>query len=108
MSQMSYSTCASLFAMTDTIKSERRESSKDRVPAVAPGRAIVYTRYDKEKSVVVNPEDFHRLASLDNDLAELASDRIEMSDFALEAHRLEGTPGTPIEDPAEIEALLGL
>jgi hypothetical protein len=92
-----------------TIKSERRESSRDRVPAVAPGEAIVYTRYDKEKSVVVNPEDFHRLASLDRDLTEVTSGRrIEMSDLALEAHLMESTPGTAVEDPAQIEAILGL
>jgi len=94
--------------MPEPIESERRESSSARVPAVAPGRAIVYTRYDEEKSVVINPDDFHRLATLDSDLAELALEPIEMSDLALEAHRLEGTPGVPVEDPARIEALLGL
>lgn len=57
---------------------------------------------------MINPEDFHRLATLDGDLAELAVERVEMSDLALEAHRLESTPGSPIEDPVEIEALLGL
>jgi hypothetical protein len=94
--------------VTNTIKSERRESSKDRVPAVAPGEAIVYTRYAQEKSVVLHPEDFHRLEALDRDLAEIVAGRIEMSDLALEAHRSESTPGTAIEDPAQIAAILGL
>jgi hypothetical protein len=31
-----------------------------------------------------------------------------MSEAALEAHRLEDTPGTAVEDPSEIRALLGL
>ncbi len=30
-----------------------------------------------------------------------------MSELVLEAHRLEDTPGTPVEDPAQIQALLG-
>lgn len=94
--------------MAGTIDSERRDSSTARVPSVPRGKAIVYTRYDEEKSVVMNPDDFHRLASLDEDLADVAFDRVEMSELALEAHRLEDTPGTPIEDPAEIESLLGL
>jgi hypothetical protein len=69
-------------------------------------RAIVYTRYDEEKSVVMNPQDFHRLIALDDALA--AFDRIEMSELVLEAHRLEDTPGAPVEDPSRIKALLGL
>jgi hypothetical protein len=44
----------------------------------------------------MNP-DFHRLAPFDSDLAELASERIAMSDLALEAHRLEEMQGTPID-----------
>jgi hypothetical protein len=68
----------------------------------------VYTRYDEKKSVVMNPEDFHRLVALDDALAAVVSDATGMSDLALEAHRLEDTPGTPVEDAAEIRALLGL
>ncbi len=94
--------------MDETIASERRDSSTARVPSVPPGRAIVYTRYDEEKSVVMNPQDFHRLVALDDALADVAFDRIEMSELVLEAHRLEDTPGTPIEDPSRIKALLGL
>jgi hypothetical protein len=94
--------------MAEAIESERRDSSSARVPAVPRGKAIVYTRYDEEKSVVMNPEDFHRLAALEEDLAEVAFDQIELSELALEAHRLEDTPGTPIEDPTQIRALLGL
>lgn len=94
--------------MARRIESERRKSSSDRVPAVVPGTAIIYTRYDAEKAVVMNPVDFHRLADLDRDLAEVVASRIEMSELAVEAHLDESTPGTAIEDPAEIEAILGL
>jgi len=90
------------------IASERRDSSTARVPSVPPGRAIVYTRYDEEKSVVMNPQDFHRLIALDGALAEVACDRIEMSEVALEAHRHEDMPGAPVEDPGRIKSLLGL
>jgi hypothetical protein len=90
------------------LDTERRDSSTARVPAASPGRAIVFTRYDEEKSVVLHPDDFHRLASLDETLAEIALPGIPMSELALEAHRLEDTPGTPVEDAAQIRALLGL
>ncbi len=94
--------------MARTIETEQRESSSARVPTVPPGRAIVYTRYEEEKTVVMNPQDFHRLAALDEALAEIAAERLEMSDLVLEAHRLEDEPGEPIEDPVAIKTLLGL
>jgi hypothetical protein len=80
------------------IVTEKRESSAARVPAVPPGTAIVFTRYDQEKAVVVNPEDFRRLSALDHDLEALAADRPTFSGLALEAHVIEDTPGTPIEE----------
>jgi hypothetical protein len=94
--------------MAHRIESEVRDSSTARVPSVSPGRAIVFTRYDEEKSVVLHPEDYHRLAALDEELAAIALRPIGMSELVLEAHRLEDTPGTPIEDAAQIKALLGL
>lgn len=90
------------------IVNERRDSSGARVPSVPPGRAIVFTRYDEEKSVVLNPQDYHRLNALDKDLDELASDRPALSEIARSAHALEDTPGTAIEDPDAIKKLLGL
>ena len=73
-----------------------------------PAKAIVYTRYGEEKSVVMNPQDFHRLIPLDDAFADVAFDRIEMSELVLEAHRVEDTPEAPIEDPSRIKALLDL
>ena len=90
------------------IVSERRDSSAARVPSVPVGKALVFTRYDKEKAVVLHPEDFHRLSALDHDLEEISSDRPALSELALKAHALEDTPGTPVEDPDTIKALLGL
>jgi hypothetical protein len=90
------------------IVSERRDSSTARVPAVAAGEAIVFTRYDEEKTVVMHPDDFRRLSELDADLTEVTAGRAELSELTLEAHRLEDTPGTPVEDPERIKALLGL
>ena len=100
--------CATLWPMAETIRSELRESSRDRVPAVGRGEAIIYTRYGKEKSVAMHPADFHRLVDLDRDLAEIVHGGVEMSDLAAEAHLDESTPGAAIEDPAEIESILGL
>jgi hypothetical protein len=57
---------------------------------------------------VLNPQDFRRLIALDHDLEELSSDRQALSKLAVKAHVLEDLPGTPVEDPDEITALLGL
>jgi hypothetical protein len=97
-----------LLGVSRLIDSERRDASTARVPAVPEGKAIVFTRYAEEKSVVMNPVDFHRLAELDRDLAAVTSGGVELSALALRAHSLEDTPGIPVEDPAEIAALLGL
>lgn len=78
------------------------------MPSVPVGRALVFTRYEEEKAVVLNPHDFRRLSALDHDLEELASDRLALSELALKALMLEDTPGTPIEDPNQIRALLDL
>lgn len=57
---------------------------------------------------MLNPQDFHRLSALDQDLEELASDRPVLSELALKAHALEDPPGAPVEDLNQITALLGL
>jgi hypothetical protein len=95
-------------AIVRFVKSERRDSSKGRVPAVSPGTAIVFTRYDSEKAVVLHPEDYRRLAALDDALDAVAFDAPDVSALARKAHALEDTPGTSIEDPARIKKLLGL
>ena len=94
--------------MEGRIRTERRESSTARVPAVPPGRAIVFTRYAEESAVVVNPDDFRRLAALDDALDALAGDRPAMSDLALAAHEREDEPTGAVEDVAAIRALLDL
>jgi hypothetical protein len=84
-----------------------RESSIARVPAPPAGQAIALTRYAKEQAVVLNPQDFQRLATLDAALAQ--ENRIVPSDLAQRAHRQEERPATPaVEDPAQIKAILGL
>jgi len=86
-----------------------KQSSKDRVPVVEPGEAIIYERYGEEKTVAVNPNDFHRLAQLEVELDEIsASDHISLDDLALEGLLDEARPKQPIEDAAQIEAILGL
>ncbi len=65
-------------------------------------------RHCYKEAVVANPEDLRGLAAPDEALAEIVSDRPEMSELAFEAHRLEDEPGGPIEDPAAIRALFGL
>lgn len=88
------------------LRIRRERASAQRVPAVARGTAIVYTRYGEEKSVVMNPDDFHELAGLEDDLAAVAAAGLPLSDLALGALRAEAVPGPAVEDPASIEAIL--
>jgi len=90
------------------ITTETRDSSTARVPSVPVGTALVFTRYDEEKAVVLNPQDFHRLRALDHDLEEVSTAQPALSELALKAHAIEDRPGAPVEDPGEIKALLGL
>ncbi len=76
------------------------------MPVPPPGHAVMLTRYGKERSVVLNPEDFHRLTELDDALSEI--EQITPSELALRAHQLEDTPGHPIEDAEQIDQILGL
>ena len=94
--------------MTGPIVSEQRDASTARVPAVPRGTAIVFARYGEEKSVVMHPDDFHRLVGLEDSLAAVAGEAPDLSELALRAHALEDTPESPVEDPAAIRALLGL
>jgi hypothetical protein len=90
------------------IVTETRDSSAGRVPSVPAGTALVFTRYDEEKAVVLNPQDFHRLHALDHDLEEVSALQPQLSELAVRAHEIEDRPGAPVEDPDEIKALLGL
>jgi hypothetical protein len=87
---------------------ERRESSSGRVPAVTAGTALVFTRYDDEKAVVLHPDDYRRLAALDEALDALGAETCEVTDAVRAAHALEDTPGRPLEEPGAIKKLLGL
>lgn len=85
---------------------ERRDSSTARVPAVEPGRAIVFSRYDEDASVVLSPEDFARLTAIDEALERVLCDRPTPGELAAVAHLAEDEPGTPIEDADAIHRLL--
>lgn len=90
------------------MNTERRESSSGRVPAVTQGTALVFMRYDDEKAVVLHPDDYRRLASLDDALDAVASESPEVTGVVREAHALEDEPAGAVEDAAAIKKLLGL
>ncbi len=91
------------------ITTERQDASTARVPAVEPGRAVIVTRYEQEKAVVLSPADFYRLAALDEALEEIAAGQEpRLSALARKAHRLEDEPGSALEDPEALARLLGL
>lgn len=82
-------------------------SGRVRLPEVTAGVATVVRRYDKERAYVLHPDDFRRLAALEElAAAALATPRIHLSDAALAAHRDEDTAGPTITDPAALHALL--
>jgi hypothetical protein len=91
------------------IDTEVRDAATLRVPAPAEGHALVVTRYDEEKAVVLNPRDFRRLAALDAALDAIQpAEALVLTPLVLVAHRLEDEPEEPVEDPAAIRKLLGL
>jgi PHD/YefM family antitoxin component YafN of YafNO toxin-antitoxin module len=78
------------------------------VPPVPAGTAVIVTRYDEDKAVLLSPEDFERLAALDEALDEIVQgDRLRLTEIARKAHRVEDEPGVPVEDPKLLDALLG-
>jgi hypothetical protein len=86
----------------------RRDASSVRIPPVQPGTALIVTRYEEEKAVVLSPSDFERLAALDAALTEIeAGERPTMSTVTRRAHALEDEPGDPLEDATALQALLG-
>jgi hypothetical protein len=89
------------------IRIERRDASTARVPAVEAGQAIVFTRYDEDRSVVLSPSDFERLAAIDEALDVTIGDRPTAGELAEAARRLEDEPGESLEDAAAIARLLG-
>jgi hypothetical protein len=105
ITSFSYDTC---YGVT-VIETELRDAATLRVPALAEGLALIVTRYDEEKAVVMNPRDFRRLAALDAAVEALqAMGAPELTPLVLKAHRLEDEPDEPVEEPAEIRKLLGL
>jgi hypothetical protein len=91
------------------IARERRDASTVRVPPVPAGTAVIVTRYDEDKAVLLSPEDFERLAALDEALDEIVQDdRLALTEVARKAHRLEDEPDAPVEDPKLLDALLGM
>lgn len=89
------------------LKIERREASSGRVPTPTEGTALVFTRYRSERAVVMHPNDFKRLTEIDEAL-DTHGAQAPISDLAFRAHLAESTPGTAIEDPAEIKRRLNL
>ena len=88
---------------------ERRVAGHLQIVERTDDRIIVFTRYDVEKAVVLSPHDFHRLSALDEDLDELATDRIEPSELALHAERRVLDAGDGEGRAAQIEPpLVGL
>jgi hypothetical protein len=83
-------------------------SDQVRFPELHPGTATAVHRYDKERAFVLHPDDFHRLAALDELAAgALALPSFELSAAAVNAHHEESTPGRSLTDPRELKALLG-
>lgn len=79
-----------------------------RVPDQTPGTATAVRRYDNERAFVLHPDDFHRLVALEDLVASaLELDPLALTDAAVAAHFDESSPGEPVTDPAQINALLG-
>lgn len=79
-----------------------------RIPDPKPGVATTVRRYREERAVILHPADFHRLAGVEQLVAELSSfEGIEPSAAAAEAHIDSDTPGAPITEAAALDELFG-
>jgi hypothetical protein len=90
------------------LKSERVAANEVRVPSPHRGTAMRVTRYRKDHSVILHPDDFAELEALDA-LAQRVSrfEPLRVSEAGYRAHLEEDRSAEPIEDPAILRRLFG-
>jgi hypothetical protein len=92
-----------------TLKKRKITANDVRIPPPVRGTAMVVTRYDKDQSVILHPDDFGELLLLD-DLVD-RSTRLKpfrYSEAGRRAHLEEDrSSGEPIEDPEVLRRLFG-
>jgi hypothetical protein len=94
-------------AIVQRMDTEVVPSDQVRFPRLRPGTATAVHRYDKERAFVLHPDDFHRLAALDElAVSALGLPSFELSAAAVNAHHEESTPGRSVTDPHALKSLL--
>lgn len=90
------------------LKSKRVASNEVRVPSPRRGTVMRVTRYRKDHSVILHPDDFVELEALEA-LARRASrlEPLRVSEAGYRAHLEEDRSAEPIEDPATLRRLFG-
>lgn len=92
-----------------SLKSKTVASNEVRIPVPARGTAVHVTRYGRDQSVILHPDDYRLLDALE-ELVERASrlPPLEVSEAGYAAHVDEDrSRGEPVEDPATLRRLLG-
>jgi hypothetical protein len=91
-----------------SLKSKRVASNEVRVPSPRRGTAMRVTRYRKDHSVILHPDDFAELEALDA-LAQRASrvEPLRVSEAGYRAHLEEDRSTEPVEDHAILRRLFG-
>jgi hypothetical protein len=88
------------------------KSNEVRVPTVARGEAVIVERYSKEtpKVALVNPEDLEMLEEAHDLLLAVGTTApLTVDELTLKTRAIEDRPEAhSVEDPAQIDALLGL
>lgn len=83
-------------------------SNEVRIPEPERGVATAVNRYQKERAVILHPDDFHALDDLSEMVMQLAAiDRLELSDAAVRSHIETDTPHAPLTDPKKLKELFG-
>lgn len=91
------------------LKSKQVASNDVRLPTPMRGTAMRVTRYGKDQSVILHPDDFGELQALD-ELVDRASrlPPLRISEAGHSAHLEEDrSGGEPVEDPAILRKLFG-
>jgi hypothetical protein len=92
-----------------TLTSKEIASNEVRVPVPKRGTALRVMRYGKDQSVVLHPDDYGRLAELDDLVARASRLKpFRFTEAGRKAHFEEDrSAGEPIEDPEILHRLFG-
>ena len=92
-----------------SLETKRVQSNRVRVPRPSRGVATRVARYKEEHSVILHPDDYEELRTLDDLVAAACQlEPLEITELSERVHFEEDRPSDdPIEDPGALDRLFG-